>query len=221
MYVDNGEDEDDERRVRRVRAAHQVVVGKSGHGGPSRNGAGKGKDTEDDTSATAAAAAPLVKPDPLSEELQSQRCGSRGRGSLYDSVVGICCHFCRQKKLCGEEGCQRCVSRDPELECIGKTNCSKCQSATGQFCRACLKVRYGQELEEARADPNWLCPHCSEEAGDRPYWICNSSICMKKRHLPATGIAIFDALKRGYPSVAHMLAADLEARGWRQQRTTG
>ena len=38
---------------------------------------------------------------------------------MYDSKAGICCHFCRQKKLCGEEGCQRCIQRDPDLPCIG------------------------------------------------------------------------------------------------------
>lgn len=32
----------------------------------------------------------------------------------------------------------------------GKTLCQRCQSATGRFCRACLLIRYGETLEEAR-----------------------------------------------------------------------
>ena len=31
----------------------------------------------------------------LSAEASAARCSSRGRGGVYDSVYGICCHFCR------------------------------------------------------------------------------------------------------------------------------
>ena len=34
-------------------------------------------------------------------------------------------------------------------------------------------------------------------------WICNSSICMTRRGLKPTGIAIFEAQAKGFPSVAH------------------
>ncbi len=47
----------------------------------------------------------------------------------------------------------------------GKSECSRCGSATGRFCRACLSVRYGQRLEDVRAAMAagaWLCPHCYE-----------------------------------------------------------
>lgn len=27
--------------------------------------------------------------------LQERRCDSKGRGAVYDPVLGICCHFCR------------------------------------------------------------------------------------------------------------------------------
>lgn len=62
-------------------------------------------------------------------------------------MAGITCHFCRQKKLCGEEGCPRCSRRSTTADCIGKSDCSRCHSATGRFCRACLLIRYGQTLE--------------------------------------------------------------------------
>ena len=47
----------------------------------------------------------------------------------------------------------------------GKSECTRCKSATGRFCRACLLVRYGAELETVRAESEagtWLCPHCYE-----------------------------------------------------------
>ena len=36
-------------------------------------------------------------------------------------------------------------------------------------------------------------------------WICNSSICMTRRGMKPTGIAIFEAQQRGFSSVAHFL----------------
>jgi hypothetical protein len=61
--------------------------------------------------------------------------------------AGITCHFCRQKKLCGEDDCPRCSRRSVNAECIGKSDCSRCHSALGRFCRACLLIRYGMTLE--------------------------------------------------------------------------
>ncbi|KAI4347286.1 hypothetical protein L6164_008108 [Bauhinia variegata] len=146
----------------------------------------------------------------LSAEASSRRCHSKGRGSVYDPVFGLCCHFCRQKKLCGEEDCKRCGNFDVDEPCLGKTDCSVCHSSTGLFCRACLKVRYGEEMEDVRENKEWMCPHCIEEKGKRPYWICNSSLCLKKRKMPPTGIAIHRARKLGYKSVAHLLMEELK-----------
>ncbi|KAL0429660.1 UNVERIFIED_CONTAM: Chaperone protein dnaJ A6, chloroplastic, partial [Sesamum radiatum] len=82
----------------------------------------------------------------------------------------------RQKKLCGEEDCKRCGNLEMDQPCIGKTDCSSCHSSNGILCRACLKVRYGEEMEEVRSNKEWMCPHCMEEKGINPYWICNSCI---------------------------------------------
>ncbi|XP_020102806.1 cell division cycle-associated protein 7-like isoform X3 [Ananas comosus] len=143
-------------------------------------------------------------------QLLSRRCDSKGRGSVYDPVLGICCHFCRQKKLCGEEDCRRCGDRDSDQPCIGKTECSSCHSANGVLCRACLKVRYGEDMEEVRMKKDWTCPHCIEEKGLNKFWICNSSLCLKKRKMAPTGIAIYQAREQGYKSVAHLLMAKLK-----------
>ncbi|XP_050258065.1 uncharacterized protein LOC126703180 isoform X1 [Quercus robur] len=146
----------------------------------------------------------------LSPEYSAHRCNSKGRGSLYDPVYGICCHFCRQKKLCGEEDCKRCSDLDMDEPCIGKTDCSACHSSNGVLCRACLMVRYGEEMDEVRKDKEWMCPHCVEEKGINPYWICNSSLCLRKRKMVPTGIAIFRAREMGYKSVAHLLMDELQ-----------
>ncbi|KAG8388148.1 hypothetical protein BUALT_Bualt02G0095800 [Buddleja alternifolia] len=146
----------------------------------------------------------------ISPEALARRCASKGRGSLYDPVYGICCHFCRQKKLCGEEDCKRCGEQDMDQPCIGKTDCSICHSSNGILCRACLKVRYGEEMEEVRSNKDWICPHCMEDKGINPYWICNSSLCLKKRKMVPTGIAIFRAREMGYKSVAHLLMDELQ-----------
>lgn len=157
---------------------------------------------------------PLVKVTALQAQLSSdimiQRCNSKSRGSVYSPVFGICCHFCRQKKLCGEEGCKRCGNLDIDEPCIGKTDCSVCHSSNGVLCRACLKVRYGEEMDEVRANKNWMCPHCIEEKGINPKWICNSSFCLKKRRMAPTGIAIFRAREMGYKSVAHLIMDELQ-----------
>lgn len=52
----------------------------------------------------------------------------------------------------------------------------------------------------------WACP-CAPQG-----WICNSSICMKRRGLKPTGIAIYDAQERGFKSVAHLLQEQLRKR---------
>ncbi|WIA32303.1 hypothetical protein OEZ86_003146 [Tetradesmus obliquus] len=163
-------------------------------------------------------------PEEKQVQFQEMRCGSMGRGSVYDSVAGITCHFCRQKKLCGEDGCPRCSRRSTTADCIGKTDCSRCHGATGRFCRACLLIRYGQTMEDARKEMDagtWLCPHCYEDEHPEEGWMCNSSICMKRRGYKPTGIAIYDAQQRGFPSVAHWLQAQLRKRGGSSGKEAG
>lgn len=173
-----------------------------------------------------------------------------------------------------------------KAQCLGKTECSRCGSATGRFCRACLLIRYGQKMEVRNgvllwsknvlsvigcnqacclcqcvcvsmsvcaracmrsplegclphhtgldtalltccasavvipqvaqaemAAGKWLCPHCYEDEHPDEGWMCNSSICMKRRGFKPTGIAIFDAQARGFSSVAHWLQSQLRRRG--------
>uniref|UniRef100_A0A6M2F344 Zinc-finger domain-containing protein n=1 Tax=Populus davidiana TaxID=266767 RepID=A0A6M2F344_9ROSI len=176
-----------------------------------------GDESEKEEDEKRPANAPLVKVKggmqiQLSPEASARRCSSKGRGTIYNSVFGICCHFCRQKTLCSEEDCKRCSNLDPDEPCIGKTDCPFCHSPTGVFCRGCLEVRYGEDIEEVRENKKWMCPHCVEERGTNPYWICNSSLCLRKRKMAPTGLAIFKAREMGYKSVAHLVMDELQRR---------
>ncbi|KAI5568727.1 hypothetical protein POPTR_012G044400v4 [Populus trichocarpa] len=150
-----------------------------------------GDESEEEEDEKRPANAPLVKVKgvmqiQLSPEASARRCSSKGRGTIYNSVFGICCHFCRQKTLCSEEDCKRCSNLDPDEPCI--------------------------DIEEVRENKKWMCPHCVEERGTNPYWICNSSFCLRKRKMAPTGLAIFKARDMGYKSVAHLLMDELQRR---------
>ncbi|KAG9129972.1 hypothetical protein Leryth_007087 [Lithospermum erythrorhizon] len=132
------------------------------------------------------------------------------RAELKELLFLLLSQLLRRTKLCGEEDCKKCGNLDRDQPCIGKTDCSICHSSTGIFCRGCLKVRYGEELEEVRADKQWACPHCIEEKGIRPYWICNSFLCLKKRNMVQNHHVIWIAKRMGYKSVAHLLMDKLK-----------
>ncbi|KAG2500771.1 hypothetical protein HYH03_001533 [Edaphochlamys debaryana] len=157
--------------------------------------------------------------DALTEEerqaLEERRCQpGKSRSSTYDSKLGLSCHFCRQKTLCIEPGCPRCSLRVASAVCVGKSSCSRCLSATGVFCRACLHVRYGEDLDEVRADPGWLCPHCYVEEHGAVHlhgWFCNSSFCMQARGMKETGQKYAEARALGFKSVQHMLQSTMKA----------
>ncbi|KAK9077290.1 hypothetical protein SSX86_005627 [Deinandra increscens subsp. villosa] len=98
---------------------------------------------------------------------------------IYDAYKGKSCHQCRQKT-------------------IGlRTKCCKCTSVQGQFCGDCLFMRYGENVQEANANPDWVCPVCRD--------ICNCSRCRKIKGWEPTGNLYRKALHLGYKSVAHYL----------------
>ncbi|XP_051181016.1 uncharacterized protein [Lolium perenne] len=104
---------------------------------------------------------------------------------IYDQVRGQTCHQCRQKTL-GHH-----------------TRCCNCQIVQGQFCGDCLYMRYGENVLEAKKNPNWTCPVCRG--------ICNCSICRTKRGWFPTGNAYRKVVRLGYKSVAHYLIATQRA----------
>ena len=54
-----------------------------------------------------------------------------------------------------------------------------------------------------------LLKQCKQQPGGLQDWICNSSICMTRRGLKPTGIAIFEAQQQGFASVAHFVQVDV------------
>ncbi|KAH8491927.1 hypothetical protein H0E87_021501 [Populus deltoides] len=96
-----------------------------------------GDESEEEEDEKRPANAPLVKVKgvmqiQLSPEASAKRCSSKGRGTIYNSVFGICCHFCRQKTLCSEEDCKRCSNLDPDEPCIGSFR-MLCEKQTVHF----------------------------------------------------------------------------------------
>ncbi|PWA94244.1 zinc-finger domain of monoamine-oxidase A repressor R1 [Artemisia annua] len=98
---------------------------------------------------------------------------------MYDAHDGKSCHQCRQKTL----GL--------------RTKCLKCKTVQGQFCGDCLFQRYGENVEEANANPDWVCPVCRD--------ICNCSRCRRVKGWEPTGNIYRKAKYLGYKSVAHYL----------------
>ncbi|KAL3700957.1 hypothetical protein R1sor_018979 [Riccia sorocarpa] len=98
---------------------------------------------------------------------------------IYDPVQGKTCHQCRQKTM-GR-----------------RTWCNSCNMLAGQFCGDCLFMRYGENVLEANANPNWACPGCRG--------ICNCSICRMRKGWAPTGNMYRYAISEGYRSVAHYL----------------
>ncbi|KAL5203992.1 hypothetical protein ABZP36_008863 [Zizania latifolia] len=99
---------------------------------------------------------------------------------IYDQVRGQTCHQCRHKTL-GHH-----------------TSCCKCQIVQGQFCGDCLYMGYGENVLEAKKNPNWICPVCRG--------ICNCSRCrIKKGWFPIADCVHRKVVNLGYKSVAHYL----------------
>jgi hypothetical protein len=100
------------------------------------------------------------------------------------------CHFCRQRSV------------EP------KTACSKCEGVSnyfggagrGYWCGSCLWLRVGENIEEVRARPDWICPGC------RDFCNCSGANCMrlKKGWFPTAQLS-HEAHDQGFRSVAHYL----------------
>ncbi|XP_055071500.2 cell division cycle-associated protein 7a isoform X2 [Misgurnus anguillicaudatus] len=99
------------------------------------------------------------------------------REKIYNRATGSTCHQCRQKTTDTKTNC-----RNPE--CVG---------VRGQFCGPCLKNRYGEEVQDALLNPEWLCPPCRG--------ICNCSFCRAREGRCATGVLVYLAKYHGYDNV--------------------
>ncbi|KAI3702467.1 hypothetical protein L6452_28205 [Arctium lappa] len=98
---------------------------------------------------------------------------------IYDTYEGKSCHQCRQKT----RGL--------------RTTCCKCNLVQGQFCGDCLFMRYGENILEVNANPDWVCPACRD--------ICNCSRCRRIKGWEPTGNIYRKTLRLRFKSVAHYL----------------
>ena len=100
------------------------------------------------------------------------------------------CHFCRQKTADLKTTCQCGFWRRAPEGGRGR----------GVWCGWCLEMRMGENLDEARADPEWRCPVC------RDICNCSGANCLRaKRNLFPTQQLTNEALTYGWQSVAHYL----------------
>eukprot|EP00743_Colponemidia_sp_Colp-15_P005886 GILK01006327.1.p1 GENE.GILK01006327.1~~GILK01006327.1.p1 ORF type:complete len:227 (+),score=21.88 GILK01006327.1:138-818(+) len=105
------------------------------------------------------------------------------------------CHHCRAKKI----GVQ-CTNRSAPGR-VGLRTCLKV------FCDSCLQKYYGQSLEGASRDPEWICPYCLETC------VCSHCVAAAQRRLqdqlnPATTVPVTSAVvhKRAKKKVRALLA---------------
>ncbi|KAI5068472.1 hypothetical protein GOP47_0016817 [Adiantum capillus-veneris] len=127
------------------------------------------------------------------------------RGLVYDSTLGITCHFCRQKTTRPHVYCRKCVLA---------------------LCGSCLRNRHGEELEVEVADDNWLCPMCRGGCGRGCKNCCNCTFCRKKQGLKPPKFAAGELRAHGFDNVhdylihletgesAYMISARKSGKGW-------
>ncbi|KAH7307037.1 hypothetical protein KP509_22G043400 [Ceratopteris richardii] len=113
------------------------------------------------------------------------RCKNPGRrvlgGRIYDSVLGVTCHWCRQKTVEDHVFCCRCPVA---------------------FCGGCLKNRHGEDIEvESQKGVKWTCPRCRGGCGEGCKHCCNCGPCRKAQGLDPTGLLVHTARACGFTNV--------------------
>eukprot|EP00250_Pteridium_aquilinum_P001638 c11833_g3_i1 orf=1-684(-) len=144
------------------------------------------------------------------------RCSRPGRrligGRIYDSVLGVTCHWCRQKTV------------------EDHVFCCHCNIA---FCGGCLKNRHGEDIEiEMKDDVEWTCPKCRGGCGLGCENCCNCGPCRKAQGLEPTGLLVHTARACGFSNVhdylifkktgesEEIIAKRKQGKGWCQTNPT-
>lgn len=109
-------------------------------------------------------------------------------GRVYDSKHGVTCHWCRQKTL---EDHVVCTSKD----CGG----GRCLPVS--FCRMCLVNRHGEDVYQAAASGQWVCPKCRGSCGRGCKSCCNCGPCRKKHGLSPTHQIVKEARAASFTNV--------------------
>ena len=112
---------------------------------------------------------------------------------LYDSQLGVTCHWCRQKTvevhaICTRRECAEQVTPKGEIRA----------RLPVAFCGPCLKNRNGEDVVAAVASGTWICPKCRGSCGPGCDGCCNCGPCRRRKGLPHTGQLAPEARERGF-----------------------
>lgn len=112
---------------------------------------------------------------------------------LYDSQLGVTCHWCRQKTvevhaICTRRECAEQVTPNGEIRA----------RLPVAFCGPCLKNRNGEDVVAAVASGTWICPKCRGSCGPGCDGCCNCGPCRRRKGLPHTGQLAPEARERGF-----------------------
>ena len=107
---------------------------------------------------------------------------------VYDSELGVTCHWCRQKTVEAHVACTH-------------PNCGGGRKAPVNFCGMCLRNRHGEDVHEAAAGGAWTCPKCRGSCGPGCDACCNCGPCRKAKGLSPTHQIIGLARAAGFDNV--------------------
>ncbi|KAL4422435.1 hypothetical protein ABPG75_008632 [Micractinium tetrahymenae] len=109
-------------------------------------------------------------------------------GRVYDSKYGVTCHWCRQKTL------------EEHVTCT-HPDCGGGRRLPVSFCKLCLKNRHGEDIAQAEASGQWVCPRCRGSCGEGCTTCCNCGPCRKAAGLAPTHQIINLARAAGFDNV--------------------
>ena len=107
---------------------------------------------------------------------------------VYDSELGVTCHWCRQKTVEAHVACTH-------------PNCGGGRKAPVNFCGMCLRNRHGEDVREAASSGAWTCPKCRGSCGPGCDACCNCGPCRKAKGLTPTHQIIGLARAAGFDNV--------------------
>jgi hypothetical protein len=127
-------------------------------------------------------------------------------GRVYDSRLGLTCHWCRQKTheahvTCTSPSCGK--SEDP----------AKGSKLPVSFCGQCLKNRNGEDVFQASDSGKWVCPRCRGSCGPGCVSCCNCGPCRIAAGLKPTGPGISRAYAHGFGNVHDFLIGEVTEEG--------
>ena len=127
-------------------------------------------------------------------------------GHMYDSDLGVTCHWCRQKSLDLNVSCTvpSCAETVPH---------SSSKNGAPRVCGQCLKNRNGEDIFEAIESGQWVCPKCRGSCGPGCDTCCNCGPCRKANGMEPTGTAIAKAYAAGFSNVHDYLVGQATGEG--------